>query len=119
MLFLDLKGAFYRVALQFIYRLPTTLGELLDLMNAIHFPDAVLPALQAAMDGALLFDKAVDISSLTQIDRVALAADLDVEKMWLSTVSNGINGLARLELCSTASPSTGLHRELIGPLRAT
>ena len=60
LLLLDLKDAFYRVVLQFIYRLPTTPDELLDLMNTIQVPDAFLPAIQAAMNGAPIFGNAVD-----------------------------------------------------------
>ena len=58
--FLDLKDAFYKVALQFICRLPTAPEELLDLVGAIKFPDAFLPALQAAMSGERIFDNDVD-----------------------------------------------------------
>ena len=46
--------------LQIIYRLPAAPDELLDLMNAMQYPDVLLPALQAAVDGAPLFDNAVD-----------------------------------------------------------
>ena len=46
LLFLDLKDAFYRVVLQFEYRLPTAPEELLDLMNTIEYPDFVLPSLR-------------------------------------------------------------------------
>ena len=50
-MFLDLKGAFCRSVLQFIYRLPTAPEELFDLMSTIIVPDAVLPALRAAVEG--------------------------------------------------------------------
>ena len=39
LLFLDLRDAFYTVVLQFIYRLPTTVDELVDILNQVHIPD--------------------------------------------------------------------------------
>ena len=79
LLFLGLKDAFYRVVLQFVYRRPTTPDELLDLMNTIQFPDAFLPALQAAMNGAPLIDKAVDDEHLC-----ALVKDAHTD-LWATT----------------------------------
>ena len=51
------KVACYRVVLESVYRLPATPEELLDLMNSVTVPGAVLPALQAAMEGVRIFDK--------------------------------------------------------------
>ena len=73
LLFLDLKDAFYRVVLQFIYRLPTAPDELLDLMYTIDYPDFVLRALTAALQGAPVFDKAVNDEHMCALVRDARA----------------------------------------------
>ena len=65
--------------LQFIYRLPTTPDELLDLMNAIEYPDALRPSLQAANNGAPLFDNHVDDEHLC-----ALVKDAHAD-LWATT----------------------------------
>ena len=65
LLFLDLKDAFYRMAPRFIYRHPTAPGELLHLMQTIAIPGAILPALQAALEGAPIFDNRVDDGPLS------------------------------------------------------
>ena len=69
----DFKDAFYRVVLQFVYRVPATPEGLLDLVAAISMPDAVLPALRAAVEGSPIFDKSVDDDLLCALPRDARA----------------------------------------------
>ena len=43
---MDLKDAFYRIVLEFVYQLQTTTQELDDLLHEITIPNAFLPALE-------------------------------------------------------------------------
>eukprot|EP00959_Pyramimonas_sp_CCMP1952_P246900 5160115-Pyramimonas_sp.AAC.1 len=56
---LDLKGAFYRVLLQFAFQLPRAPEELYDLLRDINIPEPSLPALQMAMEGAPIYHRSV------------------------------------------------------------
>ena len=58
--FLDLKDAIYTVVLQFIYNLPTTPDELNDIFHELKIPEIRLPALEAATQGAPVFDNQVE-----------------------------------------------------------
>ena len=78
-MFIDLKDAFYRVVLQFAYKLPTTPEELNDLLHDISIPEALLPALEAAMEGAPVFDHNVEDEHLC-----ALLRDAHTD-MWATT----------------------------------